>query len=193
MKNRLHTISKAGFDDLPYVFSLYREVGEQLLSRGNPMWSGDYPSEDDLREDIGAGRLYLIREGKEILGAASISHDVTEAFFPRSHSYRKGDELLEKVGYRGEPIAILHRFAILPLYQHKGVGSEFLASLMARYRGSTWLFTVYEKNAEALLFYKKRGFSSLGLYPDIEAGEFSSQFVLYKTYKREGLCSTAWW
>ena len=193
MTNKPHSIRKAKIEDLPALLCLYRDVGEDLLSKGNPMWSEGYPNETILSSDIEDGRLYVLFEGKTLLGAASVSHDVAEAFFPQSHSYRKSDDLLERIGYRGEEIAILHRLAISPDRQKEGLGSEFLQSLLARYKGSTWVFCVYEKNESALRFYQKRGFSSLGLYPGLEYGDYSSQYVLYRTYKREGLCSTAWW
>ena len=193
MNVKTHSIVKAKPEDIPAIVSLFKDVGENLLEEGNPMWSGDYPGEEDFVQDVEMGRLYVMKEGKRILGSASIAHDVAEAFFPQTHSYRKSDELLERIGYRGEPIAILERFAIAIDRQNQGLGSEFLQSLFAKYKGSTWVFAVYEKNARALRFYQKRGFLSLGIYPGLEYGGYSSQYVVYRTYKKDGLCSNSWW
>lgn len=193
MQNKPISIRKGRAEDLPSLLALYRDAIEDSSPKGHHGFDERSIDEKDISSVIEDGRLYVLVEGKAILGAASVSHDVAEAFFPESHSYRKSEDLLERISYRGEPIAILERFLISPDRQKEGLGSEFLQSLLARYKGSTWIFAVKESNTSALSFFLHRGFSSLGPYPDLEGSGENARCIVYRIHKREGLCSTAWW
>ena len=175
MQTKPHSIRKVKSEDIPSLARLFDDAEQ---------------SQPDFAAEIEDGRLYVLLEGKRLLGAASVTHDVGEAFFPVSKSFRKSDDLLERVGYRGEPIAILHHLVIDPDRQNEGLGSEFLQSLLAKYKGSTWVFAVNEKNTHALSFFLSRGFKLLDVYPELECGP---HHIVYRTFKREGLCSAAWW
>ena len=181
MNSRPRTIVKAKKEDLSDLFRFF------ALLEGETT-----PSEEELLTEIDRGGFYLLKSGTKIQGVASISHDVIEVFFPDSHSYRKSDDLLERIGYRGEPLCVLTRFAISPLFRRKGLGSEFLQSLLARYKGSTWLTEIRQNTLHAIPFFQKNNFSILGIYPPIEGRENES-IIVYKTYKKDGLCSASWW
>jgi ribosomal protein S18 acetylase RimI-like enzyme len=185
----MHKLGLAKLSDLPALMKLFRRVNAELVAAGNLMWTHGYPLESDFKEDIENQCLYVLKEGSRVLAMGAVSHDVTADFFAESHSAAKTTEVLEKVGWAGEPIAMLHRFMADPAYQGKGVASELLDYLLSRYKGSTWIFAAYPSNLRAIRFYEKHGFTNYGIYKDFEWGPDSVQVLIGKKYKRDGLCA----
>ena len=170
-KTTLISIAKAA--ELPAILSYY--PGEQ----------------EDLEEEIESRCLYLLKQGNKLLGVACVKHDLSETLFAKTRSFRKGDILLNDIGYRGEPLAVLTRFAIASPIRGKEEERDFLKSLFAKYKGSTWIFPSPQNDMHVLSFFKDFGFRSLGQYSELE-GKFVGFNLLYKIYKKEGLCSNPW-
>jgi GNAT superfamily N-acetyltransferase len=185
----MHKLIIAKPNDLPAIMKLFRRVNANLISQGNLMWTHDYPLESDFKADIDNECLYLLKEGMRVLAMGAVSHDVTADFFADSRSAKKTTEVLEKVGWAGEPIAMLHRFMVDPAFEGKGVAAELLDFLLARYKGSTWIFAAYPSNLRAIRFYEKHGFTNYGIYSEFEWGPDSVQNLIGKKYQRDGLCA----
>jgi GNAT superfamily N-acetyltransferase len=184
----MHTIGPAKEKDLPSVLKLFRRVNAQLSEEGNLMWSHGYPSPEVFQEDIANHRLYLVKEGTRVLAMGAVSHDITDDFFSQSRSQKKTQDVLDLIGWKGEPICLLHRFMSDPAFWGKGVAAELWDYLERRYKGSTWVFAAYCRNEKALAFYRKHGFTVHGIYRDFEWGEDSVQILISKKYQKDGLC-----
>lgn len=175
--------------DLPSLYKCLRRVKEGIAYDGLSYWNEDYPLEEDLRRDYEDGRLYLVKDGARVIGAASLSQDIAYSFFPLTLSERKAVELLDKVGHKGEDILVISRLMIDPAYQQKGIGTEFLKAILSNYRHCSVLISIAMENLAAISFYKKNGFRMVGPYP-FEYGETNEgKFALMsKMYKPMGLC-----
>ena len=175
--------------DLPSLYKCLRRVKEGIRLEGLDYWNDEYPLEEDLKEDFEAGRLYIVKEGGRVIGALAVSHDVAHSFFPESRSEKKAVDLLDKVGHKGEDVLMISRLMIDPAFQKKGIGTEFLKSILANYRHTSFLISVSKRNVKAVSFYKKNGFVP-SFSPEFEYGGFpSSEFVLMtRMYRPQGLC-----
>ena len=174
---------------MPSLYKCLRRVKEGIAYDGLSYWNDDYPLEEDLKRDYEDGRLYLVKDGARVIGAASLSQDIAYNFFPLTLSERKAVELLEKVGHKGEDILVISRLLIDPAYQQKGIGTEFLKAILSNYRHSSVLISVAKENQKAISFFKKNGFKMVGPYPFEYGGEEELRFALMsKMYKPMGLC-----
>ncbi len=68
----MQSAEKANFNDLTAVMALYRS----LIGTEGCAWNEFYPGEDDVRQDIAQGSLYLLRtEEGEIIAACALGPD----------------------------------------------------------------------------------------------------------------------
>lgn len=158
-------IRKAGPDDVQEIAALAESI-----------WNAYYPaiiSEEQIRymlergysraalnEQIDAGhRFYLLEDGEDKLGYASISEETTGHFF-------------------------LHKFYLQLNLHGKGHGSYFMTELESRCAGiQTMKLTVNRRNIKAINFYFSRGFRiDHAADFDIGSGYFMNDFVMVKTY-----------
>jgi ribosomal protein S18 acetylase RimI-like enzyme len=171
--------------DLPAVLKLFRRVNASLLEEGNDMWSHGYPSEEDFRADLGAGLLYLAKDGGRLVGGVSVSFDPLETFFPESKDHRKRDRLLDKCSaLPDDNLLIVHRLMVDPMDRRKGVASSLIDYLKSLYPRRLWIFSVYPTNAKAISFYDKKGFLDMGPY-EFEYGDASKQILFCSRHSRD--------
>ena len=96
-------IRQATLEDLPIILTIYDNARVYMRTQGNAtQWSGGYPQEEILREDIAQERLYVCMEADEILAV----------FF-----YAHGDDPTYLKIYEGNwlndlPYGVLHRIAV---------------------------------------------------------------------------------
>ena len=96
-------IRQATLMDLPIIRTIYDNARAYMRAQGNAtQWSGGYPQEGILREDIAQERLYVCVEADEILAV----------FF-----YAFGDDPTYLKIYDGswlndQPYGVLHRIAV---------------------------------------------------------------------------------
>jgi len=61
-------ITKADLSDIKEILDIYSDARAFMRAAGNmEQWSGGYPSEDTVREDISLERLYVCRDNGSIL------------------------------------------------------------------------------------------------------------------------------
>ena len=173
MNSKTNLITTAKIEELPAILSYFPD---QMA---------------ELEEDIEDRCVYLLKQGNKLLGVASVKHDLSETLFAKTRSFRKGDALLSEIGYRGEPLSILTRFKVAPSARGKEEERDLLRSLFAKYKGSTWILAIPQNDMHALSFFFDSGFKNLGIYSDLE-GKYLGFNLLYKAFKKEGLCSDPW-
>ncbi len=64
-----YTVRQAEKNDLPRIGEIYAYARNFMAENGNPsQWGNQYPPRDQLAEDIEAGDLYVISQGRDIHG-----------------------------------------------------------------------------------------------------------------------------
>ncbi|MBR1846673.1 MAG: GNAT family N-acetyltransferase [Bacilli bacterium] len=147
---------------------------------------------DGLLEEIRSGSVYVMKSRRGVIGFATVSHSMEDEFFPLSHRYSKSNVILEEMGYRGEPLTIIKALFIEAAHQRKGLGDEFLHSLFARYKNSSFALYLEEGNVEAKQFFLNHGFFPCGHGETIERGK-GPKLILAKRYRPMGLCREPRW
>ena len=66
-------LRQATMADFDRIMSILKDGANQLAERGVDQWQGDYPSPDQIKEDIENGFAYLaVSEDGETVGAISV-------------------------------------------------------------------------------------------------------------------------
>ena len=96
-------IRKAKKEDIPEILSIYEQARVFMRQQGNySQWTGAYPGEETVLEDIARGESYLCVEEEEILGVF--------CFFCRPDpTYAK---IYDGAWLNEEPYGAIHRIAV---------------------------------------------------------------------------------
>lgn len=99
------TFRKAEKADLPQVGALYTAA----IGTEGCTWNRDYPGEMELQGDFAAGCLYVLTEGAEIIGAASVipenELDGLDCWEVTDGGQREIARVVIAAGYRGRGLA----------------------------------------------------------------------------------------
>jgi len=136
------------------LLAFYQHVADNMEEKGLQQWHwGRYPNEGMIREDIGKGDLYYMREG-ESLAAAVVLMTGQEPEY---------DSLRWTCGVRP---GIFHRLAVHPSMQGAGYGGLVLDDVLQllRRKGCDCVrCDTSEKNGHAIRLYEKLGFRRCGV------------------------------
>ncbi len=130
------------------VLSLYRG----MAGRGFCVWNDEYPTLREIRHDTETGNLYLLCDGREIVGSLSVMPE----------NELDGLPLWEEKG--GSPRE-LARIAVRADHRGRGLAGRMVATISVHLRaaGATSLrLSVAAGNLPALKTYEKEGFSVRG-------------------------------
>lgn len=137
-------------------------------------------NEDTLKASVEERRAYVLKDGLKIISLASLSFFPLEEIF--GNDVAKQNELLERIGYFGEPILGLESIFTDPLYKRKGNAKELFLSLIANHKEATWLSLLPSSRLSLLPFFKSLGFKG---YDFLEDGSL----ILVRKKEKEGLCA----
>lgn len=118
-------LRQAKIEDFDQIIEILKDGANQLAERGVDQWQGDYPSPDQIKNDIQNGFAYLaVSQDGETVGAISI----VEA---PDHSYDKmdGQWLLDTQKY-----VVIHRIAIHSQHAGHGYATKLLTEVIDNIR-----------------------------------------------------------
>ncbi len=118
-------IEKASFAQLDAVLKIYEDARRYMRESGNlTQWSGGYPSEDVVKNDIEKEHLYICRDEEDILGVFyfAAEEDPTYQIIEEGH------------WLNNQPYAVIHRIAVSESSHGKGVASFIFSSCFEQYR-----------------------------------------------------------
>ena len=141
------------------VMFLLRRCVEDMNQQDMFNWNHSYPSPLMILDDIRSGNLYLSIETGICQGMIVLNESISDEY--RDIEWNT----------KNERILIVHRLAVNPLFQGKGIGRKLMefAAQHARDSGysAIWL-DVIESNQAANNLYRGMGFT--------KTGEFHFQF-----------------
>ena len=142
-----------GLQELSEVNQFYSEITSDLRKKGIDQWDRFYPNRFVLKNDLKNGSLFGIKQENQLVG--TIVLDTNE-----SKQYKN----LQWNDHTGRPL-IIHRLAVHPFHQGKGVGKKLLnfAEEYALKKGHTSIrMDVYSKNPGAVGMYERAGYQIRG-------------------------------
>lgn len=108
---------------------------------------------EDFRENLAAvleegGQIYIVKYGRKIVGTISLAHKEVNRWY-----------------HKGEAVKLSH-FAILPDYQHLGLGKQLISIVLdyAKEQNLPVVLNTPEKNFNVIQYYEKYGFYKVRMY-----------------------------
>ena len=141
-------------EDVDAIWALVQRAAAHMHSLGNPQWGEDYPTRAHYAADQARDELYVAEdEDGTILGAVCLNQDQAPeyALLPWAIS---------------GPAMVLHRLAVDPAAQRRGVGRSFFqfAEAMARCHGlPTFHLDTYARNDRMQALIRSQGFTQVGM------------------------------
>ena len=145
-------IRPARQEELEDIWALVRRAVAHMNGLGNPQWGEDYPTLDFYAGDLYRGELYAALVEGRLAGVACINTAESPEYDPLPWGTSR-------------PAVVIHRMAIDPAFQRRGVGSALFAFAEgeARRRGIAAMRTdTYSLNDRMQALIRKMGFSKVG-------------------------------
>ncbi len=138
--------------ELDQIWVLVGRAVTHMNQLGNPQWGADYPTREYYAGDIDRGELYAAVADGQLAGVACINTDESPEYDPLPWTTCR-------------PAMVIHRMAIDPAFQRRGVGSALFtfAEGEARRRGiSAMRIDTYSLNDRMQALIGKMGFTKVG-------------------------------
>ncbi|GMQ57365.1 GNAT family N-acetyltransferase [Vallitalea sediminicola] len=146
-------IVKAIIDDKDEIMKLVSDCVNNMRAQNIFQWNENYPNEEVILEDIADGNLYVMKDENRFLGIITLNEEQDE-------EYKTVDWKSESTG-----ILVVHRLAVSPLGQGKGIGKSFMSfaeDLVRQKNYKTIRLDTYSGNPIALSFYDRLGYEKVG-------------------------------
>lgn len=153
MKNKDFTLHLAEFTELSACVQVLAEGRKYQQSQGFTQWPEGYPSEEDVRQDIAAGKGYVLKSGGRICAYFYID------FYDRAYPDIIGAWHCE------EPYMVIHRVAIQDGFRGTGVSGILFSCFedLAKSKGIYNLrIDTHEKNVPMQRVLSKNGYRYCG-------------------------------
>ncbi len=135
------------------IFSLYQACRKEMERQGFFNWHDDYPNLQTIEKDIREKTIFVFELEQHIAGVITLNE--TE-----DPEYKKIKWLTPK-----ERSLIVHRLAVHPNFQGKGLASKLMDFAEEKARAENYLsvrLDAYSINERLLNFYIKRNYIQLG-------------------------------
>jgi len=149
-------IVKAQQQHLPDVLDIISSCIKHMESREIYQWDETYPDAEIIKEDIGNGHSYVMKDGGRCIAYVAIN-DVYEDEVP----------LFRQVNWslNGEKTLYIHRLCVHPDYQGRGIAKKmlgFIEDTAAKNGYISIRLEAFGGNETALKMYEKSGYKKVG-------------------------------
>ncbi len=141
-------ICPLGRGDAETAMALYTATVAAMRAEGHFQWNDTYPNRGTLERDIAASTAFGAWLDGELAGLVTVDGNQEPAYQPIPFAF-------------GEPIRVVHRLAIHPAFQRRGLSSALMdfAEGLARAAGCRAMrLDTCEDNGPALALYQNRGY-----------------------------------
>ena len=145
-------IELAEINDLNDIMKMIHNCANDLISKNIFQWNEKYPSRDIFLSDIEKKNLFILKNNSGIIGCIALSHE-KDIEYTDVKWLTKDDKNL-----------YLHRLAVDPKFQKKGIG-KLLMDFAEDYARNNKFISVrldtFSKNERNNRFYKSRKYTKL--------------------------------
>ena len=166
-------IRKACKADIPAIAAIYDRLHDaEEAGKAEIGWvRGVYPTKGTAQAALERGDLFVMEEGGKVVGAAILNQTQVPEYYGAPWEFPARDE----------EVMVLHTLVIDPAAKGQGCGQAFVKCYedYARRSGSPCLrMDTNAKNENARRFYKKLGYSEVGIVPCVFNGIDGVNLVL---------------
>ena len=145
-------IELAEINDINDIMKMIHDCANDLISKNIFQWNEKYPSKDIFLSDIEKKNLFIFKNNSGIIGCIALSHE-KDIEYTDVKWLTKDDKNL-----------YLHRLAVDPKFQKKGIG-KLLMDFAEDYARNNKFISVrldtFSKNERNNRFYKSRKYTKL--------------------------------
>ena len=146
------TITPARGEEIETIWPMVTRAVTHMNALGNPQWGEDYPTRAHYATDLDRGELYAAREDGKILGVACLNTARAVEYAPLPWK-------------SGGPALVIHRMAVDPEVQRRGVGRALFTFTeeLARKKGLAAIHAdTYSLNEGMQTLFLAMGYSRVG-------------------------------
>ncbi len=139
-------IVKAKTDDIEAIMDIFKQSTRLLLKANIDQWDWTYPTKAIFHRDIKAGNVFVIKEEKKVLATITLNTQQDEQYYGI------------KWKYQTENVLVMHRLAVSPDAQGKGLGKklcDFTESHGAENGFEVIRLDAYSGNSISCMLYEK--------------------------------------
>ena len=145
-------IELAEINDINDIMKMIHDCANDLIGKNIFQWNEKYPSRDIFLSDIEKKNLFILKNNSGIIGCIALSHE-KDIEYTDVKWITKDDKNL-----------YLHRLAVDPKFQKKGIG-KLLMDFAEDYARNNKFISVrldtFSKNERNNRFYKSRKYTKL--------------------------------
>ena len=148
--------------DLPAVMDLIDAVIAHMESAGIHQWDEVYPDREKFAEDIRRRSLTVLKSDGQLVAVMALNDEQADAYAGVAWHYD------------AERVLVVHRLAVHPAQQGRGVAQRMMAHAesVAREGGYQAIrLDAFLDNSRAVALYEKQGYEKAGLL-HFRKGEF---------------------
>lgn len=146
-------IRKAQSHEIGEIMELIAKCVQVMQAGGSDQWDDSYPNQEIISSDIENGTLYAYVDNGAIAGILVLDENQSELYRDIKWTQEQGPHL------------VMHRLAVHPEVQGKGIARKLIAFAEehARISGYTSIrMDTYTKNTRALAIYPNLGYEQRG-------------------------------
>ena len=145
-------IELAEINDINDIMKMIHDCANDLISKNIFQWNEKYPSRDIFLSDIEKKNLFILKNNSGIIGCIALSHE-KDIEYTDVKWLTKDDKNL-----------YLHRLAVDPKFQKKGIGKllmDFAEDYARDNKFKSVRLDTFSKNERNNRFYKSRKYTKL--------------------------------
>lgn len=146
-------IRKGHVSEIAEIMELIARCIQVMREGGSDQWDERYPNAEVIGSDIAAGTLFVLDDGGAVSGIIVLDENQAEEYDAIDWSERQGPQL------------IMHRLAVHPQTQGRGVARQLIA-FAERHAAEGGYASIrldtYAKNERALRLYPSLGYEPRG-------------------------------
>ena len=146
-------IRAGNISDIDSILNITKSCAIHMAQNGVYQWNEHYPDIGSFVDDEENKELYVYTENEKVIGCISLCNKMDEVYFAVKWKTKNDNNLY------------IHRLAVHPDFQKKGVGKA-LMDFGEKYAREKKYISVrldtFSMNKRNLKFYKSRGYHQLG-------------------------------
>lgn len=144
-------ITKASKHDIHGIMRCYKATIARMHELNIFQWDESYPTVELIENDIEQQEFYILKENEEVLGCVCLNQEEHPTYATVNWTFE-------------QPVLVVHRLAINPNAQGKGVARQFMAfaeelCIEKNYKGIR--LDTFVENPLAIGLYLKLGYNQL--------------------------------
>jgi RimJ/RimL family protein N-acetyltransferase len=162
--------TKAEQNHIEIIWEMIKEQKQIYQREKISLWSDDYPTLEDVKEDFYLGNLYVLKQDDVVIASLSQTNSLLE-----DHS-------------QDDNVCYLSRLIVKPALQNQGFGTQIIRLMEQVVWENNYIrieFFVSENNQKAMNLYERLGYKDLGYYQTPWENEQHRFHRFYKNRENE--------